>query len=278
MPVSSCCRSCGGRRRCRARRRCSALLGGGSGRQLETQLVQGFPFLPPACRLVLDPVSQDAVLHGLRACLSSRRPALLPGLRSLAAKGLLWLESGLADWLRQLGIDPADCYAIAGAGFTALRRQLGGLPGGVTAEPHPVAEGFCAAVEDRLTRANGVSGGCFAPSSTASLRDDCVDAEAWRLRLCPALAAPARGPRRALAGGVLAAGGVPPVHVRWMLMIRASRMWRSSRSGARPPRQGLAARSKALRGWPTSLREQLPWSQGLCWAAVEESERTLPSL
>jgi hypothetical protein len=49
-----------------------------SRRQLETLLGQWFPFLPPACRLVLDRVSQDVVLQSLRASLPSRRPPLLP--------------------------------------------------------------------------------------------------------------------------------------------------------------------------------------------------------
>jgi hypothetical protein len=129
-------------RRFRFDLRFRALLGG-SRRQLETQLGQGFPFLPPACRLVLDRVSQDAVLHSLRASLPSRRPALLQELRSLASQGLLGSESTLSDWLQQLGMDPTDFYAIAGAGFTPLRRELGWLPG----EPHPE--------EERLTRAIG---------------------------------------------------------------------------------------------------------------------------
>jgi hypothetical protein len=58
---------------------------GCSRRQLEDQLAQGFPFLPPGCRLVLDRVSSERVLSSLRQCLPSRRPQLLQELRSLAA-------------------------------------------------------------------------------------------------------------------------------------------------------------------------------------------------
>jgi hypothetical protein len=46
-------------------------------------------------------------------------------------------------------MEPADFHAIGGMSFSALRRELGWLP-----DPaHPVAAGFCEAVEERLTRA-----------------------------------------------------------------------------------------------------------------------------
>jgi hypothetical protein len=75
-------------RRFRFDQRFRALLGG-SRRQLESQLDQGFPFLPPGCRLVLDRVSQQAVLASLRASLPTRRPALLGELRALASEGVI---------------------------------------------------------------------------------------------------------------------------------------------------------------------------------------------
>jgi hypothetical protein len=77
-------------RRFRFDLRYRALLGC-SRRQLEDQLAQGFPFLPPGCRLVLDRVSSERVLANLRQCLPSRRPQLLQELRALAA-GLLHLD------------------------------------------------------------------------------------------------------------------------------------------------------------------------------------------
>ena len=119
-----------------------ALLGG-SRRQLEAQLDQGFPFLPPGCRLVLDRVASERVLANLRQSLPSRRPQLLAELRCLAAEGAIGPASGLAPWLEALGMEPAEFYGVRGAGFTALRRELGWLDGGV----HPE--------EERLTRAIG---------------------------------------------------------------------------------------------------------------------------
>jgi superfamily II DNA or RNA helicase len=82
-------------RRFRFDLRYRALLGG-SRRQLETQRQQGFPFLPPGCRLVLDRVATDRVLTNLRQSLPSRRPQLLEELRALAAEGVIGPASGLA--------------------------------------------------------------------------------------------------------------------------------------------------------------------------------------
>jgi len=131
-------------RRFRFDLRYRALLGC-SRRQLEDQLAQGFPFLPPGCRLVLDRVSSERVLANLRQCLPSRRPLLLLELRSLAAEGKIGPASGLADWLEALAMEPADFYGIRGAGFTSLRRELGWLPPHLAGPPHPQ--------EERLSRA-----------------------------------------------------------------------------------------------------------------------------
>jgi hypothetical protein len=131
-------------RRFRFDLRYRALLGC-SRRQLEDQLAQGFPFLPPGCRLVLDRVSSERVVSSLRQCLPSRRPQLLQELRALAAEGVIGPSSGLAHWLEALAMEPADFYGIRGAGFTALRRELGWLPPHLAGPPHPQ--------EERLSRA-----------------------------------------------------------------------------------------------------------------------------
>jgi superfamily II DNA or RNA helicase/HKD family nuclease len=127
-------------RRFRFDLRYRALLGC-SRRELQQQLSREFPFLPPGCRLVLDRVATGHVLANLRQCLPSRRPQLLQELRSLATAGEIGPASGLADWLDALAMEPAEFYGIRGAGFTALRRELGWL----TTPPHPE--------EERLTRA-----------------------------------------------------------------------------------------------------------------------------
>jgi hypothetical protein len=144
-----------------------------SRRQLETLLGQGFPFLPPACRLVLDRVSQDVVLQSVRASLPSRRPALLPELRALAAEGLLGPETTLGDLLQQLGMEPAGFYAISGAGFTARANGAGLLhlddpdrlratASALAAPSLPIPSGSASGI--------GASGGCSAPSCLAAAR------------------------------------------------------------------------------------------------------------
>jgi len=129
-------------RRFRFDLRYRALLGC-SRRQLQEQLAQGFPFLPPGCRLVLDRVASERVPANLRQCLPSRRPQLLAELSALAAEGTIGPASGLAEWLEALAMDPADFYGIRGASFTALSRELGWLADA----PHPE--------EERLSRAIG---------------------------------------------------------------------------------------------------------------------------
>jgi len=129
-------------RRFRFDLRYRALLGC-SRRQLQEQLTQGFPFLPPACRLVLDRVASERVLANLRQCLPARRPQLLGELRALVGEGVISPASGLAEWLEALAMDPADFFGIRGASFTALRRELGWL----SDAPHPE--------EERLSRTIG---------------------------------------------------------------------------------------------------------------------------
>ena len=126
-------------RRFRFDLRYRALLGL-SRRQLQDQLAQGFPFLPPGCRLVLDRVCSERVLSNLRQCLPSRLPQLVQELRALASEETINPSSGLADWLQALAMEPGDFYGIRGASFTALRRELGWISDG----PHPE--------EERLTR------------------------------------------------------------------------------------------------------------------------------
>ena len=136
---------------------------GCSRRQLEVQLAQGFPFLPPGCRLVLDRVSSERVLANLRQCLPSRRPQLLQELRALAAEGVIGQSSGLVQWLDALAMEPADFYGIRGAGFTALRRELGWLPPHLTGAPHPE--------EERLSCATDASLAASAPPDPQALSE-----------------------------------------------------------------------------------------------------------
>ena len=112
------------------------------------QLGRGLRLSPDtgkSCLTVLDFIGQQhrrfRFDRRFRALLGiSRRPQLLAELRALAADGVITPASGLADWLEALAMDPVKFYAIRGASFTALRRELGWLSG----LPHPH--------EERLTR------------------------------------------------------------------------------------------------------------------------------
>ena len=51
-------------------RRFGALLGG-SRKDIERQVVQGFPFLPAGCHMELDSVARDVVLRSIREAIPS---------------------------------------------------------------------------------------------------------------------------------------------------------------------------------------------------------------
>ena len=59
-----------------------ALLGG-SRRELQRAVTEGFPFLPAGCHMELDRVSQDIVLRSIREAVPSRWPAKVHELRTL---------------------------------------------------------------------------------------------------------------------------------------------------------------------------------------------------
>src|SRR3546814_20708460 len=64
-------------------RRFGALLGG-SRRQLERHIEQGFPFLPSGCHMQLDAVASQLVLENIRQNIPSTWPARARELRRVA--------------------------------------------------------------------------------------------------------------------------------------------------------------------------------------------------
>jgi superfamily II DNA or RNA helicase len=94
------------RREFRFDRRFRALLGG-SRRDLEAQVQQGFPFLPAGCDLQLDPVARDLVLANLRESIPSQWTAKVEELRQLA-RGDAGLS--LSRYLEESGLDLEDVY------------------------------------------------------------------------------------------------------------------------------------------------------------------------
>ncbi len=90
---------------------------GGSRRELERQVENGFPFLPSGCQIVLDEQAQRLVLDNIRGQLTTRWASLVGELR---ASG----DRGLADFLVASGVELAD--VIRGdRSWTRLRRDAG---------------------------------------------------------------------------------------------------------------------------------------------------------
>ena len=94
-------------------RRFRALLGG-SRKDVERQVEQGFPFLPAGCNLALDPVAQDIVLRSIRNAIPSVWQDKWRELRSLG-------DVSLQEYLEHTGLDIEDVYA-SGRSWSEMRR------------------------------------------------------------------------------------------------------------------------------------------------------------
>ena len=88
-------------------RRLGALLGG-TRKEVERQVEQGFPFLPAGCHMELDRVSSERVLRSIRDAVPDRWAGKVEELRRLAAGGN---EVGLAVYLDKTGLALDDVYA-----------------------------------------------------------------------------------------------------------------------------------------------------------------------
>jgi len=94
------------RREFRFDRRFRALLGG-SRRELQAQIEQGFPFLPAGCHMELDPVARKVVLENLKAAVPALWTAKVEELRSFARTSA---EPTLGAFLEESGLELADLY------------------------------------------------------------------------------------------------------------------------------------------------------------------------
>jgi superfamily II DNA or RNA helicase/HKD family nuclease len=101
-------------------RRFRALLGG-SRRDLETQIADGFPFLPAGCHIELDRVATKLILENIRAAVPSRWPEKVEELR-LVARGDNTIT--LQRFLDETGLEPEDVYANRRT-FSDLREAAG---------------------------------------------------------------------------------------------------------------------------------------------------------
>jgi superfamily II DNA or RNA helicase len=92
--------------------------------EVEKQVKEGFPFLPPGCAMQLDRVATDIVLDNLRAAIPSRRPAMARELRSLMnSDEYRGRMPTLGEFLRESGLDLDDIYR-SGC-WSGLKREAG---------------------------------------------------------------------------------------------------------------------------------------------------------
>ena len=94
------------RKEFRLDRRFRALLGG-SRRELEVQIQQGFPFLPAGCHMELDPVAEVEVLANIRASIPNRWTEKVSQLSALARDGR---QIRIATFLEESGLDLEEIY------------------------------------------------------------------------------------------------------------------------------------------------------------------------
>jgi len=95
------------RREFRFDRRFRALLGG-TRKDLQDQVEQGFPFLPAGCHMELDRVATELVLRNIRESIPSRWAAKTEELRIIASA--TDEPVSLAHYLQQSGLDLEDLY------------------------------------------------------------------------------------------------------------------------------------------------------------------------
>ena len=101
-------------------RRFRALLGG-SRKDLEKQITEGFPFLPAGCHIELDRIATELVLENIRAAVPSRWPEKVEELR-LVARGDNTIT--LHRFLDETGLEPEDIYTGRKT-FSDLREDAG---------------------------------------------------------------------------------------------------------------------------------------------------------
>jgi hypothetical protein len=101
-------------------RRFRALLGG-SRKDLESQITEGFPFLPAGCHIELDRVARELVLENIRAAVPSRWPEKVEELR-LVARGDNTIT--LQRFLDETGLEPEDIFTGRKT-FSHLREDAG---------------------------------------------------------------------------------------------------------------------------------------------------------
>ena len=102
-------------------RRYRALLGG-TRRDIERSVQQGFPFLPAGCYMHLDAKASETVLRSLRDAIPSRWPARVAELRVVHAN---YPDVTLSQYLEESGLDLPDVYDTSGKCWSDLCQAAG---------------------------------------------------------------------------------------------------------------------------------------------------------
>lgn len=122
-------------------------LTGATRREVERQVENGFPFLPPGCAIHLDSESSKVVLENLRQSIGSNRFAnLVSELRNMPR------ETTLTTFLTESVLDPEDLYRSKGWSWTRLRREAGHAETAVA----KIADAPFVDVDDELKILNGL--------------------------------------------------------------------------------------------------------------------------
>ena len=90
---------------------------GGSRKELERNVRDGFPFLPAGCQINLDSHSQTEILNSLKNAIPSQWLKMIAEFKSLG-------DMSLKQFLNQTGLTLSDLYSN-GKSFTTLRRAAG---------------------------------------------------------------------------------------------------------------------------------------------------------
>lgn len=83
--------------------------------ELESQLENGFPFLPSGCHIELDRVAKEVVLNNLHEALGAKKSVLVSELKGLG-------DVSLGEFIEGTGVELLDIYR-GGGSWSALRRK-----------------------------------------------------------------------------------------------------------------------------------------------------------
>ena len=97
-------------------------LTGASRREIEQEIVGGFPYLPAGCAIQLDREASRIVLENLKASIGSNFKSFVAELRTMKA------PVSLAQFLHETAIEPDELYRNRGWSWTRLKREAGHEP------------------------------------------------------------------------------------------------------------------------------------------------------